>query len=122
VNIETVVIHRNGPTDTAYIATDGRMRLYDDFPARYTPEALLNRVNYHVRENPQRFDYVTHALAMTRQVQDTADWGTITRPQARAYCKMVGVPRPVWAGDHPDPKVQDALDQLALEAEAGAEE
>ena len=50
---------------------------------------------------------------MMHAVKDTADWGTITRAQARHYCATVGLPNPLWPGDDPDPRVQDALDELA---------
>lgn len=120
MDIEALKVHRSGPTDTAYIAADGKLRLFGELPTRYTPEALLNRVNKFITDNPPLFDYTTYALRQTRLVQDTAEWGTINRRQARAYCATIGVPRPVFPGDHPDPKVQDALDLLEEEAGAGA--
>jgi len=110
MDIDTLKLHRSGPTDNAYIGTDGRMRLYGDLPAKYTPEALLHAVN---KTAGPILAASTYALQMMQAVKDTADWGTITRAQARHYCATVGLPNPMWPGDHEDPRVQDALDELA---------
>jgi hypothetical protein len=112
MDINTLKVHRSGPTDNAYIGTDGRLRLYGDLPAKYTPEALRHAVQK-VAGDPAYWGAITMAIQMVQLVKDTADWGTITRQQARHYARTIGLPRPVWPGDHEDPKVQDALDQLA---------
>ena len=116
MDIATVKAHRSGPTDTAYIGTDGRLRAYGDLPAKYTPEALRHAVQK-VAGDPAYWGGITYALQMMQLVRDTANWGTITRRQARHYCATTGLPRPLWPGDHEDPKVQDALDELEELAE-----
>jgi len=118
VNIETLKVHRSGPTDTAYIGTDGRLRAYGDLPTKYTPEALLNRVQQFAGE-PLMFAATTYALQQMQAVADTADWGTITRRQARQYCRTMGLPVPKWPGDNDNDLVQDALETLEEEIGVG---
>ena len=100
MDIDTLKAHRSGPTDNAYIGTDGRLRAYGDLPAKYTPEALLHAVN---KTAPAILAASTQAIQMMQLVKDTANWGTITRAQARHYCATVGLPNPMWPGSHPPP-------------------
>jgi len=114
MDIETVKVHRSGPTEKAYIATDGKLRLYGELPTRYTPEALQAAVQ-RVADQPAYWGGVTQAIQMMQAVQDTADWGTITRRQARHYCRTMGLPVPRWPGDNENDLVQDAIETLEEE-------
>ena len=114
MNIEHVKVHRSGPTDTAYIGTDGKLREYGELPTKYTPEALRARVQQFAGQ-PEVFAGTTYALQMMQAVANTADWGTITRRQARQYCRTMGIPVPRWPGDNENDLVQDALETLEEE-------